>query len=195
MREVTSPMTLERILRRALLLVVLVLAANGESQPRANGATPSFGERDLDEPTATELVAALAYEGPAAKTATLQSNLNHFYDTTIEQMLVNPSAELVALLIDRLNDPTQVRYSTGENSWPCKYDTPIRVKNKVRFVLGKLLVPADLRRIVPDLDLDAVDVDRARSAWSAQREEVSARLRRIVIPPWMDDEPDNGVHK
>ena len=138
---------------------------------------PFSNDASLSSFSLSELVAKLGTEGPRAESATLESDTNHLYDTVVEEILQRREIAVLPFLLDRVNDDTVIRGPEGAFLWGCRYDTPIRVKYKVRFILLRLLHPSDFNAMIGDPSASVVDVDKARSYLERHRDEIVGRLR------------------
>jgi hypothetical protein len=141
-------------------------------------------KRELSALSVAELVVMLHNEYRIAETASKESNTNHCYDIVVEELLLRRDVDSIPLLLLRANDETSIAPTDDSKAWlwPAKYDTPPKVKYKVRYILYHMLDYADYNQMlgtIPDVEIQII---KAIEYLNQNKETIKARLQKLHTP-------------
>jgi len=174
------------MLRKILLGYIVVLIASlfammaFADDPKQQGGEYRDGG-ELASLSTLDLVMMLQIEHSAADSAGRESNTKYYYDIVVEELLLRRDIQSVPLLLLRANDETPVIADHEGKSWiwEGKYNTPVKVKYKARFVLYRLLDGIDYRQMVGIPAEEEINLHTALNYFMENREVIGGRLKRL----------------
>ena len=133
---------------------------------------------DVATMSTEELIAALDTEYQSDASARYEAVSFRRFDKVTGEILRRREIESVPSLLRRANDDALVRLKEHNLApWLAWYDTPVRVKYKVRFILERLLDRQDFNVLIGDPVADEVDIRAAIARFEKEKADIERRMR------------------
>lgn len=130
------PMPKSFIIKTVICLLIIVTFGIAESMEDNEEKTkPEFYNKDLEE-----IIDLLHYEKSIDKECVIISNTHNYFDTAVGEILRRKDKRVIKLLIEKVNSEEELIWgNTEDQQVTFRYDSPVLLKYKVRFVLQRLL--------------------------------------------------------